>query len=87
MPEERIRRGGVRKERRGKVCSISGNKSIVVLVERRVQHPVYGKTLKKLRKFHVHDEKCEAKIGDTVRIVETRPLSKMKRWRVVEVVA
>jgi small subunit ribosomal protein S17 len=72
---------GQRKERQGDVVSKSGNKSIVVLVERRSQHPVYGKTMRSFKKFHVHDENNEAKIGDLVRIVETRPLSRLKRWR------
>jgi small subunit ribosomal protein S17 len=62
------------------------DKSIVVTVERKVKHPLYGKFVKKSTKFHAHDEKNECSIGDTVRIMETRPLSKTKRWRLVEVV-
>ena len=70
----------------GIVTSDKMNKSVVVLVERRVMHPKYGKFVKMSSKFMAHDEKEEAHIGDTVRISETRPLSKQKRWRVVEVV-
>ena len=62
------------------------DKSITVAVERKVKHPIYGKFVKKTTKFHAHDEKNECSIGDTVRIMETRPLSKTKRWRLVEVV-
>ena len=76
----------LRKERIGIVTSDKMNKSVVVLVERRVMHPKYGKFVKMSSKFMAHDEKEEALIGDTVRISETRPLSKQKRWRVVEVV-
>jgi len=76
----------LRKERIGIVTSDKMNKSVVVLVERRVMHPKYGKFVKMSSKFMAHDEKEEAHIGDTVRISETRPLSKQKRWRVVEVV-
>ena len=61
-------------------------KTITVSVERRVKHPIYGKFVKKTTKFHAHDEKNECTIGDIVRIMETRPLSKTKRWRLVEVV-
>ena len=61
-------------------------KTITVTVERKVKHPIYGKFIKKSTKFHAHDEKDEASIGDVVRIMETRPLSKTKRWRLVEVV-
>jgi small subunit ribosomal protein S17 len=61
------------------------NKSIVVAVERRVKHPIYGKFMKKTTKFMAHDEKQECAIGDVVRIMECRPLSKMKRWRLVEI--
>jgi len=77
---------GQRKERQGVVVSKSGIKSIVVLVERRSQHPVYGKTVRQFKKFHVHDEKDEAGLGDLVRIVESRPLSRLKRWRLIEIV-
>ena len=62
------------------------DKTVVVAVERKVQHPIYGKFLKKTTKFHAHDEKNECSIGDLVKIMETRPLSKTKRWRLVEIV-
>lgn len=75
-----------RKERIGLVTSNKMDKSITVLVERRVKHPVYGKFTKLSNKFMAHDEKNDCGIGDTVRIMETRPLSKRKRWRVVEVI-
>ncbi len=61
-------------------------KTITVAVERKIKHPLYGKFLKKTTRFHAHDEKNECSIGDTVKIMETRPLSKLKRWRLVEVV-
>jgi len=76
----------LRKERIGVVVSNKMEKSIVVLVERKVKHPLYGKFVKKSTKFMAHDEKNEAIIGDTVRIMETRPLSKNKCWRLVEIV-
>lgn len=76
----------LRKIRVGVVSSNKMDKSIVVLVERKVKHPLYGKFVKKSTKFHAHDEKNECSIGDTVRIMETRPISKTKRWRLVEVV-
>ena len=75
----------LRKERVGIVTSDKMSKSITVIVERRVMHPKYGKFVKRSSKFMAHDEKGEANIGDTVRISETRPMSKMKRWRVVEI--
>lgn len=76
----------LRKTRVGVVTSNKMEKTITVAVERRVKHPIYGKFLKKTTKFHAHDEKNECSIGDMVRIMETRPLSKLKRWRLVEVV-
>ncbi len=76
----------LRKERVGIVTSDKMNKSVVVMVERRVMHPKYGKFVKLSSKFMAHDEKDEAHIGDTVRISETRPMSRQKRWRLVEVV-
>jgi small subunit ribosomal protein S17 len=76
----------LRKERIGKVVSNKMTKSITVAVDRRVKHPIYGKFVHKTTKFMAHDEKNEAGIGDTVRISETRPLSKLKRWRLVEVI-
>ncbi|THU39820.1 30S ribosomal protein S17 [Niastella caeni] len=76
----------LRKTRTGVVTSNRMDKTITVAVERKVKHPIYGKFVKKTTKFHAHDEKNECTIGDTVRIMETRPLSKTKRWRLVEVV-
>jgi small subunit ribosomal protein S17 len=77
---------GNRKERVGEVVSNKMTKTIVVRVERRFPHPQFKKIVTSYKKFYAHDEKAEAKIGDTVRIEETRPLSKLKRWRLVEVV-
>jgi len=77
---------GNRKERVGEVVSNKMTKTIVVRVERRFPHPKYKKVITGYKKFYAHDEKNDAKIGDTVRIEETRPLSKLKRWRLVEVV-
>lgn len=76
----------LRKERVGIVTSNKMEKSITVLVERKVKHAMYGKFLKKSNKFLAHDEKNECNIGDLVRIMETRPLSKRKCWRLVEIV-
>jgi small subunit ribosomal protein S17 len=77
---------GNRKERVGEVISNKMTKTIVVRVERRFPHPKFKKVVTGYKKLYAHDEKAEAKIGDTVRIEETRPLSKLKRWRLVEVV-
>ena len=74
-----------RKTRIGKVVSDKMDKTVVVAVERLVQHPIYKKAVKKTVKFKAHDENNESHIGDTVEIMETRPLSKDKRWRVVEI--
>lgn len=74
-----------RKTRIGKVVSDKMDKTVVVAVERLVQHPLYKKAVKKTVKFKAHDENNESHIGDTVEIMETRPLSKDKRWRVVEI--
>jgi small subunit ribosomal protein S17 len=76
----------LRKTRIGVVSSNKMTKTITVAVERKVKHPIYGKFVKKTTKFHAHDEKNECTIGDVVKIMETRPLSKTKRWRLVEVV-
>jgi small subunit ribosomal protein S17 len=76
----------LRKIRIGVVTSNKMTKTITVAVERKVKHPIYGKFVKKTTRFHAHDEKNECSIGDIVRIMETRPLSKTKRWRLVEVV-
>ncbi|MBF8376876.1 30S ribosomal protein S17 [Alicyclobacillus mali] len=75
-----------RKVRVGKVVSDKMDKTIVVAVEEHVMHPLYAKTVRRTKKFKAHDEHNEAKIGDIVRIMETRPLSKEKRWRLVEIV-
>jgi small subunit ribosomal protein S17 len=75
-----------RKERIGKVVSNKMQKSISVAMNRKVKHPIYGKFMNKTTKFIAHDEKNEAGIGDTVRIMETRPMSKNKRWRLVEII-
>ncbi|MBI3252729.1 MAG: 30S ribosomal protein S17 [Candidatus Omnitrophica bacterium] len=80
-------RQNLRKERTGIVVSDKMQKTIVVQVWRKAPHPDYGKVIEKAAKFKVHDEKNQAKVGDRVRIVETRPLSKDKRWRLVEVLA
>jgi len=76
---------GTRKSREGKVVSDKMAKTVVVAIERRVPHPVYGKMITRTTRLKAHDEENSAKTGDTVRIVETRPLSKDKRWRVVEI--
>ncbi|MEM6358821.1 MAG: 30S ribosomal protein S17 [Bacteroidota bacterium] len=76
----------LRKERIGQVTSNKMEKSITVAVQRKEKHPIYGKFVNKTTKFTAHDEKNVCGIGDTVRIMETRPLSKQKRWRLVEIV-
>lgn len=76
----------LRKTRIGLVVSNKMNKSVVVAVERKVKHPIYGKFVKNTTKFMAHDEKNECGIGDTVSIMETRPLSKNKRWRLVQII-
>ena len=76
----------LRKERTGVVVSDKMDKSITVQIERRFKHSVYGKYIKKTNKFIAHDEKNDCNIGDTVRIMETRPLSKNKNWRLVEII-
>ncbi len=75
-----------RKERQGVVTSARQDKTIIVRVERRTTHPLYGKTMKVSKKYHAHDETNEAGVGDTVRIRETRPISKLKRWRLERIV-
>jgi small subunit ribosomal protein S17 len=82
MTEER----NLRKQRVGVVTSNKMDKTIAVSVERKLRHPIYGKFIKRSNKFIAHDEKNECNIGDVVRIMETRPLSKLKRWRLVEIV-
>ncbi len=83
MSEERT---NTRKQRVGIVVSDAMNKTVVVSAERRITHPVYGKILRRSKKYYVHDEKNEAKKGDKVVVAETRPLSKTKRWRLVEII-
>jgi small subunit ribosomal protein S17 len=76
----------LRKERLGVVFSNKMDKTITVAVKWKEKHPMYGKFVSKTKKYHAHDEKNECNIGDTVKIMETRPLSKTKRWRVVQIV-
>lgn len=75
-----------RKVRQGVVVKDGQDKTIVVAIQRRTTHALYGKTVKRTNRFHVHDENNEAGVGDTVRIIETRPLSKLKRWRLDEII-
>ena len=75
-----------RKRRTGRVVSDAMDKTIVVLLETRRRHPKYGKMVRYVKRLYAHDEKNEAKVGDFVRIVETRPLSRLKRWRLVEII-
>ena len=82
MTEERT----LRKVRVGMVVSDKMDKTVVVAIEDNVKHPVYGKIIKRTLKVHAHDEKNECGVGDKVRIMETRPLSKTKRWRIVEII-
>lgn len=76
----------LRKQRTGVVTSNKMDKSITISVQRRLRHPIYGKFVKKTKKFMAHDENNDCNIGDTVRIMEMRPLSKRKRWRLVEII-
>jgi len=84
MEENQVR--NLRKEKIGIVVSDKMDKSIVVAVKRKVKHPIYGKFVNKTTKFHAHDEENTCNTGDTVRIMETRPLSKTKCWRLVEII-
>jgi small subunit ribosomal protein S17 len=84
--EQNATERGTRKTRTGLVVSDKMQKTVVVAIERRVPHPVYGKMVTRTKRVKAHDEENSAKTGDTVRIAETRPLSKDKRWRVVEIV-
>ena len=77
---------GLRKERVGQVVSTKMQKTAVVETTTRVPHPKFGKIVKQIKRFYAHDEECKAQVGDTVRIAETRPLSKLKRWRLIAVV-
>jgi len=84
MEENQVR--NLRKEKVGVVVSAKMDKSIIVAVKRKVKHPIYGKFVNKTTKFHAHDEENTCNTGDTVRISETRPLSKTKCWRLVEII-
>jgi small subunit ribosomal protein S17 len=86
MAEETEKRGNPRKTREGIVTSNTMNKTVVVSVVERVRHAKYSKTVQRTKKLYAHDETNDLKLGDKVRVQETRPLSKLKRWRVVEVV-
>jgi small subunit ribosomal protein S17 len=86
MTNQQTAARGARKSRTGRVVSDKMQKTVVVAIERRVAHPVYGKMVTRTTRLKAHDEENSAKVGDTVRIVETRPLSKDKRWRVVEII-
>lgn len=83
-PQQEVRQA--RKQRTGVVTSNKMQKTITVAVERKVQHPLYGKFIKKTKKYAAHDENNDCNIGDVVRIMETRPLSKRKSWRLVEII-
>lgn len=85
MEQQQLQRNA-RKERVGRVVSDKMDKSITVAIERKVKHPKYGKFMKKTTKLMAHDEKNECGIGDTVKIMETRPLSRSKRWRLIEII-
>jgi small subunit ribosomal protein S17 len=76
----------LRKTRVGVVSSDKMDKTVTISVERKVKHPIYGKFVKKTKKYHAHDEKNDCREGDIVKIMETRPLSKSKRWRLVEII-
>ena len=78
---------GHRKVREGRVCSAVGNKTIAVVIERRVRHPLLGKELRVTKKIHAHDENNEAKVGNVVRVMETRPISRLKHWRLLEMLS
>ena len=84
--QEMEEKRNLRKERIGVVSSNKGDKTITVMVKWKEKHPIYGKFVNKTKKYHAHDEKNESSIGDTVRLMETRPLSKTKRWRLVEII-
>ncbi|NQU41065.1 MAG: 30S ribosomal protein S17 [Lentisphaerae bacterium] len=87
MTEKTENQASKRKQRSGAVVSISGEKSVVVRVDTRRRHPLYEKVVNTHRKYHAHDEAGTAKVGDKVQIEESRPYSKMKRWRVIEIKA
>jgi small subunit ribosomal protein S17 len=77
----------LRKTREGRVSSDKADKTIVVMIERRVRHPLYGKEIRLTKKVHAHDEENRAKVGDVVRVMETRPMSRLKRWRLVDIIS
>ena len=85
MPEQQHYQTHTKNEKVGEVVSTKMQKTIVVQVSRRVPHPLYRRIVTKHKKFYAHDEQSEARVGDVVRIVECRPMSKLKRWRLVEV--
>jgi len=80
-----VEQRNLRKVRQGRVVSDKMDKTVVVAVESRVRHPLYQRTIRQTKKFKAHDEENSCRVGDTVRIMETRPLSKEKRWRVIEI--
>ncbi|WP_087880517.1 30S ribosomal protein S17 [Parabacteroides sp. Marseille-P3160] len=84
--DELMETRNLRKERTGVVFSNKMDKSITVAVKWKEKHPIYGKFVNKTKKYHAHDEKNECNIGDTVKIMETRPLSKTKRWRLIQII-
>ena len=86
MEQKSTEKRGLRKERTGVVVSNKMSKSIVVAVERKVKHPIYGKFIKKTTKFMAHDEKNESNVSDLVLIAETRPMSKNKNWRLKQII-
>lgn len=83
--QDAIKSRGERISRKGTVVSRSGDKSVVVRIERRKRHPLYGKVIRVFRKYHVHDADNQANVGDRVQIVECRPISSLKRWRILAV--
>lgn len=86
MSDQKETTAASRKVRRGTIVSDAMDKTVVVSVERRVQHPLYGKRMNRWKKYHAHDEENQYRTGDVVVIEETRPLSKTKRWRVLELI-
>ena len=86
MSEEQLKQRGRRKVRVGVVVSDGMDKTVLVRIDRKMRHPLYKKTVARSAKLAAHDENNDAHVGDTVRVVETRPLSKTKRWRIVEIV-
>ncbi len=86
MEETKSQERNLRKVRRGVVVSVANDKTCVVEIRQRKRHPKYGKMMSRTKKLYAHDENNECGVGDTVRVMETRPLSKLKRWRLVEIV-